>query len=167
MIQLGANVLAKRWLFQESQGNIYLSLSGGFGGGVFPLKESDSGSLWSLGSKHFSFLEKVNNLGLVQSSVEADWESRKLYTALSLKAYYPLAEKEFWPLSWSWRAGFAPYTAGMNELQTWLVFQFDYFKKMEKPLKITPIFRFFYKTALWEVGSSFAGDFFLTLMIHY
>ena len=81
----------------------------------------------------------------------------------------------------SYRIGIAPYIAGMDQLQTWLVFQLDSFQRLRvedhfeissllditKDWKASSILRFFYKNALWEVGSSFDGSFFLTLMIHY
>ena len=138
---LGFNVLAKRWFFEDSQANIYLSLMA-----ELPLSKADLQT--SLKSR-------------LKSRIEMDWESRRLYTTFSLLAF-----KMTKPIKYkiSSRLGFAPYLGSMEELQTWMIFQFSF---MEKTLKIEPLMRFFYRNVLWEIGSSLKGDFFLSLMVHY
>ncbi len=64
-------------------------------------------------------------------------------------------------------ACFAPYIAGMNSLQAWMILKLDYFKENDRNLWITPMMRFFYKNVLWEIGANQQGEFLLTLMTHY
>ena len=137
---LGFNYLLKRWLNQDSQGNIY-------------------------GALHSGIYEDKNDKGAVNHvMLMGDWESRKYYTAGSVMGFYYDGEERY---KYSYRAGFAPYVAGMNTLQNWLIVKFDYFKENDKTLQITPMMRFFYKNVLWEIGSTTQGDSFLTLMTHY
>ena len=96
--------------------------------------------------------------------LSADWESRKIYTAGSVMSYF-YDNKEL--QKYSYRIGFAPYVAGMNTLQAWMILKFDYFQANKRNIDITPMMRFFYKNVLWEVGASTGGDYFLTLMTHY
>lgn len=141
--KLGPNILLRRWIFENSQGNIYLSVHGG----TYRQEDAHDG-------------------GIIHPQLAMDWESRKLYTALNFSSFHftnggKSVEK------WSYRAGFAPYIVGMDALQTWMIFQFNYFKEVENKVKITPMMRFFYQNALWEVGSDLDGKFFLTLMVHH
>ncbi|MEZ4819987.1 MAG: hypothetical protein R3A45_08860 [Bdellovibrionota bacterium] len=138
--QLGINWLVKKWLSQNSQANIYT----GFYAGYF----DDAGS---------------NGL-TYQTMLMADWESRTLYTAVSVDAYFYDDDIKF---RYSYRFGVAPYKAAMGELQSWLVLKLDYFDDLNSDLMITPMLRFFYNNVLWEIGSSLDGDIFLTLMVHY
>lgn len=137
---LGFNYLFKRWLNRGSQGNLYGAVHTGT---YEDLKGSGS----------------VNHLMLM-----GDWESRKYYTAASVMGLYYDGEEKF---KYSYRAGIAPYIAGMNTLQNWLIFKFDYFEENNKTMQITPMMRFFYKNVLWELGSSLEGDSFITLMTHF
>ena len=138
--KLGPNILVKRWLFPDSQGNIYASL-------------------------HAGSYQQENGKGKVfRSGLMADWESRKLYTALSISNFAFDDDKA---QKLSYRFGFAPYVAGMQMLQTWMIFQLSYFKEIEDKVKITPMMRFFYNNTLWEMGADLHGKFFLTLMVHY
>ncbi len=136
----GVNVLAKRWLQHDSQGNLYFGTHGG-------RYEDDSGK------------GNVGNLMMM-----ADWESRKHYVVAKSKSYF-YDDKE--RLSYTFRYGFAPYVAGMNTLQSWLILQTFYFKEQSRELIITPLMRFFYKNVLWEIGYSTRGQSYLTLMVHY
>ena len=170
---LGFNILAKRWLFQHSQANIYAGLAGRYN---FFYSHENTDATQTLKQADW----------LLQPSVSADWESRKLYTALSLKAR--ISEEKSIIYNTRWRAGFAPYMAGMEQLQAWMVFQLDYsfassttppssknspsknkpwISPMPSDLEFTALMRFFYKNTLWEIGSSLEGRFFLTLMIHH
>lgn len=138
--KLGLNILVKRWIFDDSQANIY-------------------------GALHVGHYDQEDTAGpTTRSQLAMDWESRKLYTALNTSFFY-FAKENIAKLSY--RAGFAPYVAGMEALQTWMVFQFDYFKEIEDKVKMTSMMRFFYNNALWEMGADNKGGFFLTLMVHY
>ncbi len=142
--KLGMSSLIKRWYLKDSQANIYTSFyAGDFGQNV--------------GQRNI-------NGGVLQAQLDIDWESRSLYTAFATS----LLKLDGQSLSkYSYRIGFAPYIAGMNVLQTWLILQFRYFEELENKINITPMMRFFYKNVLWEIGSNLKGSSFLTLMVHY
>lgn len=192
--QLGLNVLLKRWLLEGSQANIYTSLRGGFYTSEQVGRFSEDG---------FETLDLKERL-VFQWNLSADWESRKIYTAGGIIiGNNSLTFKEMFG-NLDYRIGFAPYVAGMDELQTWFVLMFhlsavgffgkewrsaslenlqeqeDRLGRPDDPTiilmgtssihldwKITPLLRFFYKNVLWEIGSSFQSDFYLTLMVHY
>lgn len=138
--KLGINALVKRWLQRDSQGNLYLGAHTG-------TYKDDLGS----GSASHAF-------------IMADWEDREDYFLFRSKRYfYDGKESQDYMV----RYGFAPYVAGMDELQTWMIFQAYYYKEQSREVVITPMIRFFYKNVLWEIGSSTKGDSFLTLMVHY
>ena len=162
------NTLVKRWFFTDSQANFYASLRGGFYQLNTKLKPLNSTSSHLKKFFHL-YIKKTNPHFIAHPQIELDWESRRLYTALSLSYYYTLLEKTSL-YQVSYRFGFAPYVGGMEELQTWLIFQLDYFNFISiapKWPKITPMMRFFYKNTLWEIGASLQGHFFTTLMVHY
>lgn len=137
---VGVNALVKRWLNHDSQGNVYI-------GAHFGNYEDDNGQ----GQAGHAFLM-------------ADWEDREDYMLFRTKKYY-YDNKE--SQDYMLRYGFAPYVAGMDELQSWMILQLYYYSPQSKEALITPMIRFFYKNVLWEVGSSTKGDSFLTLMVHY
>ncbi len=137
---LGANYLVKRWLNGDSQGNIYASYHAGY------FKDLDTDG----------FAQHLMLMG--------DWESRSLYTAGSVMSFLYNDKEEF---KYSYRFGFAPFVAGMNTIQNWLILKLDYFEAQNKKILVTPMMRFFYKNVLWEMGANTQGDYFLTLMIHY
>lgn len=167
---LGFNFLLKRWLFEDSQANIYTSLGGGLWAS---LASSDAAS---------NTYEKPSALAYL--SVDMDWESRHWYTALHFgsSVFRPTPAREatpvakappiikslaqrkvslHWLYNWRYRLGFAPYLGGMDELQTWFVLQYNH------NFQLTPLLRFFYKNVLWEMGATLKGKPFLTLMVHY
>lgn len=137
---LGLNTLVKRWLQHDSQGNIYLGAHLG--------KFND---LYHSGN--------VSHLFMM-----ADWEDRENYFLFKSKRFYYNGNEN---QDFLFRYGFAPYVAGMNELQSWLILQAYYYKEQSKEVLITPMLRFFYKNVLWEIGSSTKGASFFTLMVHY
>jgi hypothetical protein len=138
---LGFNFLLKRWLGEDSQGNVYL----GFHGGLYDQKSRTES-------------ESVGHHLLM-----ADWESREHYVVFKSKGYYFEEAEEF---DYMFRYGFAPYVAGMNELQTWFILQAYYFEPQSQEVIVTPMLRFFYKNVLWEIGSSTRGQSFISLMVH-
>jgi len=139
--KIGINALVKRWLAEHSQANIYASAQAGY----FHQRDDSDGSV-------------------LHGMLMADWESRHLYTAAAAMLLY--FEDEYYP-QYKYRFGFAPFVAGMDTLQAWLIFELSYFEKNNNQLEITPMMRFFYKNVLWEMGSSLKGELFLTLMVHY
>ena len=136
----GINYLFKRWLNLHSQANIY----GGLHGGYFKDDNTD-------GEVGHTFLM-------------GDWESREHYVMFKTDAYFYDNREQF---SYIGRYGFAPFIAGMDELQTWMIVQALYYEEQSKEVIITPMIRFFYKNVLWEVGYSTRGQSYLTLMVHY
>ncbi len=136
----GFNYLFKRWLAKESQGNIYGAIHGGY------------------------YKDDRNDGFAGHAMLMGDWESRKHYSAASAMAFYYNDDVK---MKYSARYGIAPYIAGMNTLQTWLIAQVEYFRANDKNPTFTPMIRFFYKNVLWETGANLKGDFFLTLMVHF
>lgn len=137
---IGLNFLAKRWLQHDSQGNLYFGV-------------------------HAGQYEDTNDKGFAgHALLMADWEDREDYVLFRTKRFY---YNETESQEYMARYGFAPFVAGMNELQTWAILQVYYYEEQSKELLITPMMRFFYKNVLWEIGSSTKGDSFLTLMVHY
>jgi hypothetical protein len=137
---LGFNYLAKRWLQQDSQGNLYL------------------------GAHYGNYKDNLGDGQVGHAFAMADWEDRDDYFVFKTKRFY-YDDKE--TQDYMFRYGFAPYVAGMNELQSWMIFQAYYYEEQSRKVLITPMIRFFYRNVLWEIGSSTKGDAFLTLMIHY
>ncbi len=137
---VGMNFLLKRWLQNDSQGNLYSGIHGGYYSD--DINDGEVGHLFFMG----------------------DWESREHYTMLKTKGYFYDGKDRY---SVTARYGFAPFVAGMDELQTWLILQTMYFQYQSKEVVVTPMIRFFYKNVLWEIGHSTRGQSYLTLMVHY
>ena len=137
------NFLLKRWNELDSQANLYLSV----GHGV---------------EKKLSKFESVTTAGL-----EADWESRKYY--ISIKEDMVLSHKNSSKNIYQTklRAGFAPYLAEFNEINTWFILQADKVNRDEKNFKLTPFIRLFYKNVLTEFGVSSRGDAQFNFMVHF
>ena len=135
----GFNLLLKRFLFNKSQGNLYLS-------------------------HQFGYYNEQRNDGFVnKASLIGDWESRTLYTALNVSGKYINRLKT----QYSGRIGFAPYEGDLETLQSWLVLQASYNEELSKNIVITPMLRFFYQNVLWELGATSKSEYFFTLMVHY
>ena len=133
-----ANYLLKRFHQTDSQGNIYAKLGAGF--------------------------DEIRNDLVFYSGIQADWETRTIFTELKVDALY--SEKDVHQLRSSARIGISPYEAEYDEMQAWLIVQFEHDKNDSKDVRITPLMRFFYKTALWEVGSDLQGNWLLHFMVH-
>jgi len=141
---LKLNHLLYRYNGDRSQANIYLH--GGLG-----VVDSE--------------LERKKVSESYMTGLEADWESRNLYTALK---YYYFTSPRVTNLSMNQaRIGFSPYEAEFDQLQSWFMLQFMHTPDINKKIMITPMMRFFYKNILWEVGVSTRADWMLNLMVHY
>ena len=139
-----ANLLVHRWLGEGSQGNLYLL--GGVGGGE---RGGAPGWAWLGG-------------------VQADYETPHLYTALMARAVGgPSLSPGDLGYQALYRAGFAPYVAPADGLQSWLVFQVSRDSSMSGPLTVTALMRMFYRQALWEIGADTEGRPWLHLMTHF
>ena len=93
-----------------------------------------------------------------------DWESREHYVMARAKKFVYEGNDRY---SYLARYGFAPFIAGMDQLQTWMILQAMYVEEQSKEVILTPMIRFFYKIVLWEIGHSTRGQSYLTLMVHY
>ncbi|HXH29257.1 MAG TPA: hypothetical protein VNJ01_00430 [Bacteriovoracaceae bacterium] len=120
----------------------------------------------------------LSGIGLVDSEIEArrteevylggfeaDWETRTLFTAL--KYYHFTSPKVTDIFMAQGRIGFSPFESGFEDLQTWFMLQAMVMPDVEPNVIITPMLRFFYKSVLWEMGSSTRAEWMLNLMVHY
>lgn len=124
---------------EESQANVYLH--GGLG-----VEDQE--------------FEKKTLRGAYMYGLEADWETRTLYTSLKHYQFNDIAVTQA-------RVGFSPKTAKFEDLQTWFMVQGMVINDVNEELMITPLVRFFYHNVLWEMGSSTRGEWMINLMVHY
>lgn len=138
------NTLLKRWNNEDSQGNIYLS--GGYG-----LEKS---------------FNESQGVGFLQA--DADWESRQYYVSAQ---YVQFLRKNSDVVSrddirqTKLRAGFAPYLADYNDLNTWLIWQIK--KENEEDPETTQFVRLFYRNVLIELGATFGGGWAFNYIVHF
>ncbi len=147
MAAVGVNTLLKRWNRPTSQGNFYLSLAQG--------REFTQG----LSGRPVSLVE-----------VDLDWEDRRYYIATGYTRHFRqsfdsdsvgISDIEVKKL----RMGFAPYLGEFTELNTWFIMQA--MQVNQGSVELTPLLRFYYRNALWEIGSSLKGGGFLfNFMLH-
>ena len=135
--------LLKRWNELASQANVYLVI--GHGGEIKNRSFKDTSSL----------------------KFETDWESRKYYISFAQSALIDHKNDQRSIHHSKLRAGFAPYLAEFNELNSWLILEANHMNKADRDLEITPLIRLFYKNVLIETGSSFQGDLQFNFMVHY
>jgi hypothetical protein len=135
-----ANFLVKRWNELESQANIYLSA----GYGAERIKKT---------YKQNTFL-----------ALETDWESREFYTSFREEVLITKNQNIYMTRV---RAGFAPYLAQFNELNSWFILQLENQSRATEEYTITPMVRFFYKNVLTEFGYSQHGDTQFNFMLHF
>ena len=133
--------LLKRWNQPDFQANIYLW--GGFGGIYFQKKNGTAGDV----------------------GIEADLESRKWFMWGKFEPIFPSIGEKFYLAEL--RLGVAPYEAEFNELASWFMIRGQINHGLTVEYAITPMARFFYKNALWEMGVSFKGDWMINLMFHF
>jgi len=144
---LQTNFLLKRWNEVGSQANLYVM--SGVGYNMEP---------WD------SSLDDLENRGLVYGGVQIDYETQRIYTALS---GFSLGGKSGIYYGGRYRFGLAPYVAKFKELQVWVIGQVDYMSDMEQQPHFTPMLRFFYRTILWESGVSLSGVYWFQMMAHF
>ncbi|MBC7714952.1 MAG: hypothetical protein H7177_16520 [Rhizobacter sp.] len=137
------NYLLKRWNELDSQANIYLSASHG-------------------GEKINSSLKSVSGAAL-----ETDWESRKYYVSFREDVLIDHKNSSKNIYQTKARAGFAPYLAEFNEINSWFILQADHNNKDVKEFKLTPFIRLFYHNVLTEFGVSSKGDAQFNFMVHF
>jgi len=122
------NTLLKRWNLPDGQGNIF-NMSGA---GVANYRGNNQPCLWT------AFL--------------ADYETRRWFFSYEPRLVYAGdIESSFWQRAY---AGFAPYLANYDDLNTWLLIRLDHHPAKNDHFVVTPVLRFFYKTIWVEVGYS-------------
>ncbi len=122
------NTLVKRWNFSDGQANIF-----NMSGAGISRKGNDNGlAAWT------GFL--------------LDYETRRIF--ISYEPKLMVAEGEGATVWQRGRAGFAPYLANYEDLNTWLMVQVDHHPHKEDTMVVTPLTRFYYKTVLVEAGYS-------------
>lgn len=138
------SVLAKRWNLPEAQANIYVY--GGYGILDREMEESTKG---------------IGRLG-----TQIDYETRKIFTAFKYRRFDTF-DSTYNVDTYTVQAGFAPYVAAFDELNTWLIGEWTYTPEYKANGEGSLFLRFFYKNIYWELGSSFEGEPMINFMVHY
>ncbi len=116
----------------------------------------------SFGAGYSDYANRDNLAGML--AFQADHETRRVYTLLSgehLQTDGANTERI------RYRAGFAPYLANYEDLNTWIIAQVDYTPQMENEFTVTPMIRLFYQNYLIEAGVSLRGDPFFAGIFHF
>jgi hypothetical protein len=122
------NWLLKRWNLTDGQGNVF-AMSGA---GQARQGTRSEPAAW------------LTLLG--------DYETRRVYFSYESRFMYARdIEKSVWQRAY---AGFAPYLADYEQLNTWLLLRLDHHPAKRDHFVATPVVRFFYKTIWLEAGYS-------------
>jgi hypothetical protein len=122
------NTLIKRWNLPDGQGNIF-SMTGA---GIARQGSNSQPAAWA--------------------ALLADYETRRWFFSYEPRLVYAGdIESSFWQRAY---AGFAPYLANYDDLNTWLLIRMDHHPAKNDHFVVTPVLRFFYKTIWLEVGYS-------------
>lgn len=98
-------------------------------------------------------------------SAQADAESRRWYGMAKSTVWW--APGEFTRREYAARVGWAPWLAGFNDLNTWLMLEAGYKPAAARTTTLRPLVRFYTRTVLVELGSSLQGDPFLNLSFEF
>ena len=121
------NTLLKRWNLPDGQGNIFAMP----GAGMARQGRSEPAAWFTL-------------LG--------DYETRRLFFSYESRfTYAQEIERSVWQRAY---AGFAPYLADYEQLNTWLLIRVDHHPAKNDHFVVTPVIRLFYKTIWLEAGYS-------------
>lgn len=135
--------LIKRWNEVDSQANIYAVLG--------------------LGAQRKYVSEKTDVWSSSQAvDLMADWEDRDYYIQAMQRYVYVKDDNEIWHSRL--RLGIAPFRSDSEDLGIWGIVQFD--KMTDESWTTTNLLRFYYKSALWEIGANLNGSYQLNLMFH-
>jgi hypothetical protein len=122
------NALLKRWNLPDGQGNIF--------------------SMTGVGTTR----QGSNTQPAAWAALLADYETRRLFFSYEPRLMYGgNIESSFWQRA---QAGFAPYLADFDDLNTWLLLRLDHHPAKNEHFVVTPVLRFFYKTIWLEAGYS-------------
>jgi hypothetical protein len=102
---------------------------------------------------------------LAQFGVQADWESRRLYTLAALDSNVIDGNKDI--ASYKYRFGFAPYLSNFDEIGTWLIGQVEYlpYKESDEEIVYSNILRFYKNEYMLELGADLDGGVSVSAMI--
>ena len=135
LMMLQNNVLLKRWNAPGAQANVYLK----------------------------SGLGRVlvdNEKGVAHIGGQADWESRRVYTMMSIDSYFGGFERSLWRA----RVGWAPYDTDFERLSSWVMLQLE---SNQGAVAMMPMLRFFKANYLVEFGTDFSENSMVTAMVHW
>lgn len=135
------NWLLHRWNLPEAQANLYFGLGAGTA-----KQDGDEAAPAGLGF------------------FRADYETRRIYTAFESKF---IGSEDLSRAVTSLSLGVAPYKAEFEELNTWLIVQFEHVSGMEDDLEIIPKVRLFKGPYFLELGCSLDGEPLVNFMIHF
>ncbi|MEY2489826.1 MAG: hypothetical protein QOC70_1768 [Verrucomicrobiota bacterium] len=122
------NTLIKRWNLPDGQGNIF--------------------SMTGVGTAR----RGSNSQPAAWVALLADYETRRVFFSYEPRLMYAgEIETSFWHRA---HAGFAPYLANYEQLNTWLLLRVDHHPAKNDHFVVTPMVRFFYKTIWLEAGYS-------------
>lgn len=148
------SLLTWRGNFPDLQSNFYLSAA--------------AGKKWFIKKNNQPVHGNQTTSSLAQWSAEWDAEDREYYGRIK---YAQLFESDKFRADETLaRIGFAPYKAQADEPAIWAMLEWksetvDAFQTARH--EITPLMRFFYKNALFEMGSSLSGKFAFNYMYHF
>lgn len=127
-----AAFLVHRWNKEDLQANLYVY--GGAGGLEF---DGQSGPAFLSGGQF-------------------DAEDRRFYGLFRFTSLHSGDIQDYY--NFRGRLGVAPYIAGYDELNAWVMVQYDFRPDQTAEHRVTPFVRLFYKSILVELGSSTQGD---------
>jgi len=140
-LALQHNWLLKRWNLPDAQANLY----SGIGAGM---------------AKREGISAEPAGVGFFR----ADYETRRIYTAFQTKG---VASEAFKRGIFGVEAGFAPYLAEFDELNTWFILQAKHTTGMDDRFDLIPKLRFFKNNIFVELGATHRGKPVASLMIHF
>lgn len=140
-IAIQHNWLLKRWNLPAAQANLYAGLGAG-------------------AAKREGAPADIAGVGFFR----ADYETRRVYTAFETKG---MASEAFQRGIVSAEAGFAPYLAEFDELNTWIILQAKQTTGMDDEFNLIPKLRFFKNNIFVELGATHRGQPVASLMIHF
>jgi hypothetical protein len=151
-----SSVLLWRGNYPDYQSNLYFSLAAG---SQWPLKSS---------SGNTSSETQPQSGALYQWNAGWDGEDRRIYSMLKFSQTFD--SKHGQHASGKLRLGIAPYKAKSEEPAIWGIVEWTpekEFHKSDWKHEVTPMIRYFYRNALFEIGSSLSGKFTFNYMFHF
>jgi len=148
-----ASLLAWRGNYPDLQTNVYVSVA--------------AGEKWNSDSEDLP-TEPKSTAPIAQWSTEWDAEDREYYGRVKYRQLFE--ENKHRNDELLVRVGFAPYKAQADEPAIWGMLEWKNKTKDKfttSTHELTPLMRYFYKNALFEVGSSLSGKFAFNYMYHF